>query len=309
MKKLILLVFFPFSFFAQTLTVQSPVRFLALGDSYTIGQSVSVNQRWPIQLRDSLAVRGIVTDTMRIIATTGWRTDNLINAITNQHLQQQHYNLVSLLIGVNNQYQGVPVSQYKIEFPQLLDSAIRYAGGDTSHVFVVSIPDYAYTPYGQSSGSQAQISQEIDQYNVINKHVADSFHIRYFDITPISRLGISQPNLVASDGLHPSGIQYGEWVKLMLQYIDGNIATSFKEKNNNNDLLIYPNPVSDMVTLSYPKNKIATLELYNNIGQLIRKQEINNASTNLSLENLTKGIYIIRIISDGSQITKRIIKE
>ena len=143
MKKLIYILLFPFILKAQQLQINGPVRFLALGDSYTIGQSVAASDRWPAQLMDSLALRGLVIDTLGIIATTGWRTDNLINAITNQNLQKQHYSLVSLLIGVNNQYQGSPFTQYKNEFPQLLDSAIRYAGGDTSHVFVVSIPDYA----------------------------------------------------------------------------------------------------------------------------------------------------------------------
>ncbi|MES2763034.1 MAG: GDSL-type esterase/lipase family protein [Bacteroidota bacterium] len=307
MVKFILLFFFPIVFLAQPLQAQSPLRFLALGDSYTIGQSVAVNQRWPVQLRDSLAVRGIVTDTMRIIATTGWRTDNLINAITNQQLQQQHYNLVSLLIGVNNQYQGTPVSQYRTEFPQLLDSAIRYAGGDTSHVFVVSIPDYGYTPYGQQTLMQPQISQEIDQYNTINKHFADSFNIRYFDITPISRLGLIQPNLVASDGLHPSGIQYGEWVKLMLQYIDGNTVTSINE-NDKADALIYPSPAGDIIHISNSGSKNMTIELYGNTGQLVLKQAANE-ETDILLTGLSKGIYIIRIFSGDNQVTKKIIKE
>jgi lysophospholipase L1-like esterase len=307
MKKFILLLFLPFTFLAQPLSAQSPVRFLALGDSYTIGQSVSINQRWPVQLKDSLAVRGVFTDTMRIIATTGWRTDNLINAITNQHLQQQHYNLVSLLIGVNNQYQGVPISQYIIEFPQLLDSAIRYAGGDTSHVFIVSIPDYAYTPYGQSTGNQIQISQEIDQYNMINKHFADSFNIRYFDITTISRLGILQPNLVATDGLHPSGRQYGEWVKLMLQYIDGNIITSLKE-NKREALSIYPNPTNDLLHIYSVDAGNSWIEMYNTTGQLIFTQQTNIGITDLSLNDLNEGIYFIRMVSENSQITRKIIK-
>src|SRR5664279_4313226 len=126
----------PLASMTQTLQIQSPVRFLALGDSYTIGESVAPTLRWPMQLSDSLQARGIPTDTLRIIATTGWRTDNLINAIKNQHLESQNYNLVSLLIGVNNQYQGRPFSQYVTEFPALVDSAIRYAGGDKTKVFI-----------------------------------------------------------------------------------------------------------------------------------------------------------------------------
>ncbi len=309
MKKIIVLFFFPFTVFTQTLTVQSPIRFLALGDSYTIGQNVSVNQRWPMQLRDSLAVRGFTVDTMCIIATTGWRTDNLLNAITNKQLEKQHYNLVSVLIGVNNQYQNKPISQYMSEFPQLLDSAILYAGGDTSHVFIVSIPDYAYTSYGQSTGNQTQISQEIDQYNAINKHFADSLHIRYFDITPISRLGIVQPNLVASDGLHPSGLQYSQWVKLMLQYIDGTITTSVKENKNKHDLLVYPNPANEMLTITYLKNKMADVELYNSAGQLVVKQKLKNGTTTVSLKGLSKGVYSIHLFSEGKMIMKKVVKE
>ena len=249
MKKLIYILLLPFMLNAQQLQINGPVRFLALGDSYTIGQSVTTNERWPVQLMDSLALRGLVIDTLGIIATTGWRTDNLINAITNQNLQKQHYSLVSLLIGVNNQYQGSPFSQYKNEFPQLLDSAIRYAGGDTSHVFVVSIPDYAYTPYGQSTGNQTFISQEIDKYNVANKHFADSLHIRYFDITPISRMGIAQPSFVAGDGLHPSGVQYTEWVKLMLGYINTSVATRVMDLDEDKSFAVVPNPTSDILAI------------------------------------------------------------
>jgi lysophospholipase L1-like esterase len=307
MKKIILLLLFPFSFIAQTLTVQAPMRFLALGDSYTIGQSVPLNQRWPLQLKDSLATRGILTDTMRIIATTGWRTDNLINAITNQQLQQQHYNLVSLLIGVNNQYQGVPISQYITEFHQLLDSAIRYAGGDTNHVFIVSIPDYAYTPYGQSTGNQTQISQEIDNYNLINKHIADSLNVRYFDITPISRQGIMKSNLVAADGLHPSGIQYGEWVKLMLQYIDGNIVTSLKE-NKSELLSVYPNPTNDLLQVSCTDANNSSIEIYNITGKLIFRKDIDSVTTEVSLVNLSEGIYFVRLVSGNKQVTQKFVK-
>jgi lysophospholipase L1-like esterase len=266
-----------------------------------------VNQRWPLQLRDSLANRGIVTDTLRIIATTGWRTDNLLNAITNQHLEQQHYNLVSLLIGVNNQYQGIPLSQYRIEFPQLLDSAIRYAGGDTSHVFIVSIPDYAYTPFGLQSGDQAQISQEIDLYNAVNKHIADSFHIQYFNITPISRQGISQPNLVAADGLHPSGIQYTRWVELMLQSIDTNTPTGLFENQDAAALELYPNPVTDDVMIRHIGGRHDILELYDNTGKCLFSKRMDETAT-ISMMLFSPGIYLVRLISETGVATKKIIR-
>lgn len=304
-KKIICILFFPLGFFAQALNPQGPIRFLALGDSYTIGESVPANERWPSQLMDSLALRGVAIDTMRIIATTGWRTDNLLNTITNQHLEQQHYNLVSVLIGVNNQYQTKPISQYLVEFPQLLDSAIRYAGGDTSHVFIVSIPDYAATPFGQSNPDPVQISSDIDQYNVINKDFADSFNIRYFDITPISRLGLFQPTLVANDGLHPSGAQYTEWINLML----GNDLTSVFENMTDKQMKIYPNPVTDHITVSYPTNTKKNIEVYDGMGKLMMKQETENKIIDVPLSFLDKGIYIIRVVSENRQIIKKIIKD
>lgn len=307
MKKLLFILLFPFILKGQTLQVQSPVRYLALGDSYTIGQSVSVNQRWPVQLIDSLALRGIVIDTLRIIATTGWRTDNLINAITNQNLQQQHYNLVSLLIGVNNQYQGSPFSQYVNEFPQLLDSAIRYAGGDTSHVFVVSIPDYAYTPYGLSTGNQTQISQQIDQYNATNKHVADSLHIQYFDITPISRMGLAQPTFVASDGLHPSGIQYTEWVKLMLNYIDPTLATSVKNLKDDISFSVEPNPASDLLTIKGSQS-LRSIVITDVSGKTVLIQYCSSKSQLLHTENFSDGIYFVKVVyNSGLSFSKKIV--
>ena len=303
MKKLILIFFFPLTLFSQTLNVQSPLRFLALGDSYTIGQSVPSNERWPSQLVDSFAIRGVSIDTMRIIATTGWRTDNLLNAITNQHLEQQHYNLVSLLMGVNNQYQTKPIQQYLVEFPQLLDSAIRYAGGDTSHVFIVSIPDYAATPFGQQS-NPSQISNEIDQYNLINKNFADAYHIKYYDITAISRMGLFHPYLVANDGLHPSGIQYSEWVKLILQDNLSSILQDIREKK----IRIYPNPVTDYVRITYPLNVNKVIELYDDTGKLMVKEESEKKIVDIPIKNLSKGIYTVRVTFMGNQVIEKIVK-
>lgn len=304
MIKYIVFLCFPFNFFAQTLTVQSPVRFLALGDSYTIGKGVLDNERWPIQLADSLKIRGVVIDTVRIIATTGWRTDNLIQAISNQNLEKENYNLVSLLIGVNNQYQNKSIQQYIIEFPQLLDSAIKFAGGDTDRVFVVSIPDYAATPFGQDADPK-QISKEIEQYNAINKIFADSYRVQYFDITPISKFGLFQPYLVANDGLHPSAIQYTEWVKLILQ---GSYSSFFTDVANTK-MTVYPNPTEDHVTISYPVKINKCLELYDAFGKSILKKEMNTELIDLSLKGLSKGIYTVRISYNGNQFTKHIIKQ
>ncbi|MBC7695807.1 MAG: T9SS type A sorting domain-containing protein [Burkholderiales bacterium] len=304
MKILIIFLLFSLGVFSQPLQVSSPLRFLALGDSYTVGENLSANQSWPAQLMDSLAARNVVIDTMRIIARTGWRTDNLINAITNQQLEKQSYNLVSVLIGANHVYQNTPLGKYMIEFPQLLDSAIRFAGGDTSRVFIVSIPDFAATPLGQRTCTEA-ISQNINQYNRINKNFANQYHIRYFDVTPISRFGIYKPYLVADDELHPSAYQYAAWVKLLLTDDLKAVLQDFEDK----EMLVYPNSVIDRITISYPLRINKTVEVYNSIGNLMLTQEMNTETTVLQLIDLNQGIYTIRLIYKGGQISKKIIKQ
>lgn len=190
------------------------LQYLALGDSYTIGESVDEQERWPVLLAKALSERGRAVDNPRIIATTGWRTDNLKNAIQIASLKPT-YGLVSLLIGVNNQYQGRTVEQYEPEFKDLLLTAIQLAGGDKNRVFVVSIPDYGYTPYGKNK--QEKISKELDQFNKANRAITESMGVRYFDITPISRKGLEDASLVANDGLHPSGKMYAQWVDLIIK--------------------------------------------------------------------------------------------
>jgi hypothetical protein len=173
MKNIFLLVlFFLISQigFAQKQKILNPTKFLALGDSYTIGESVSEQERWPNQLMDSLFELGVTWPKAKIIATTGWRTDQLKNAIINSGLDDT-FNLVSVLIGVNNQYQGRNLNQQRQDFPEILNLAIEKAGGDTSKVFVVSIPDYAFTPFGQSK-NPAKISSELDIYNAINDSIS-----------------------------------------------------------------------------------------------------------------------------------------
>jgi lysophospholipase L1-like esterase len=190
------------------------IRYLALGDSYTIGESVAEKDRWPVQLAAKLKDEGYKIEALKIIATTGWRTDDLSRAIASAGISKD-YNLVSLLIGVNNQYQGRSAESYAPEFEELLNTAIAYAGGDKSKVFVVSIPDYGYTPFGKDR--QAAISKAIDEFNTVNKTIAEKLGVLYIDITPISREGFSDPGLVASDGLHPSGKMYGEWVEVIMK--------------------------------------------------------------------------------------------
>lgn len=188
--------------------------YLALGDSYTIGESVGERERFPMQLADSLKVGGVSINTPRIIARTGWTTDELKNAITASDLTANStFDMVTLLIGVNNQYRGKSVEAYKPEFTDLLNRAIQFAGGKKERVFVVSIPDYAYTPFGKGNAS---ISRGIDEYNAANEALTRQMGVAYINITPLSREGLNDVSLVASDGLHPSGKQYSGWVKLIL---------------------------------------------------------------------------------------------
>jgi lysophospholipase L1-like esterase len=191
-----------------------PIKFLALGDSYTIGESVPEIERWPEQLATELRKKGMAIEKPRIIATTGWRTDQLKKAIEEAKLKPV-YGLVSLLIGVNNQYQGKSDESYAPEFEALLTMAIALAGGKKENVFVVSIPDYGFTPFGQPK--QEQISKALDVFNAINKKLTEKAGVQYFNITDISRNGFTDPALVAVDNLHPSGKQYKLWVDLMLQ--------------------------------------------------------------------------------------------
>ncbi len=199
--------------------------FLALGDSYTIGESVEQNDRWPNQLARALRSKGVAIDDPRIIATTGWRTDDLKKAITAADLNMQ-YSLVSLLIGVNNQYQGRSAESYAPEFEELLNMAISLAEGERSRVFVVSIPDYGFTPFGKAK--QETITRQIDEFNSINRDITSRYGITYVDITPISRRGIADAKLIAGDGLHPSAVMYKEWVEEILKSVDWNVLKSSK---------------------------------------------------------------------------------
>lgn len=190
--------------------------YLAIGDSYTIGQSVCETCRFPAQLSKSLGnLNSNNTYSLKIIAQTGWTTTNLISAINTQN-PTSNYDLVTLLIGVNNQYQNKPFSLYEKEFPELVNKAIALAKGDKTNVIVVSIPDYAYTPFGQASGNQATISTAIDQYNTFAKKYCDDNTILFINITDITRQGLTNKNLVAQDGLHPSELAYSLFVERIL---------------------------------------------------------------------------------------------
>jgi len=188
--------------------------FLALGDSYTIGESVAESERWPVQLSKSLAKNSVEVASPQIIAQTGWTTDELKEKIVSENITKT-YDLVSLLIGVNNQYRGRSVEQFQKEFIELLEIAIKFAGNKSEQVFVVSIPDWGITPFG-GKGQNKTISEQIDLYNKVKKEETDKKGILFIDITPISRLAINDISLIAKDGLHPSKKMYRQWVEKIL---------------------------------------------------------------------------------------------
>ncbi len=198
---------------------QQPLRFLALGDSYTIGESVEERERWPVQLADRLRREGVDVAEPQIVATTGWTTDELAQGIKESGVEGD-FDIVSLLIGVNNQYRGYDFAQYEREFAELLQQAIDFAGGDTGRVFVVSIPDYGVTPFGQS-GNPEKIAEEIDRYNQFAQDLAASRGVEFFGITEISREALTDPELIAEDRLHPSGKMYTRWVDKIFPWLHG----------------------------------------------------------------------------------------
>jgi len=184
---------------------------LALGDSYTIGESVTSGERYPAHTVSFLRDHGIRVNDPQYIARTGWTTLDLQDAITKTTLKPR-YELVSILIGVNDQYQGLDTAGYRVHFTQLLQTAIQLAGNQITHVFVLSIPDYSVTPFG---GGSIRIKNEIDAFNNINKQVSLAYHVSYTDITPTSRDAATDQSFTANDGLHPSGKQYQRWSLLL----------------------------------------------------------------------------------------------
>ena len=190
------------------------LRYLALGDSYTIGESVAVDERWPVQLVAALRGQGIVIADPEIVAKTGWTTAELAEGIA-QAQPEGPYDLVSLLIGVNNQYRGLSEEQYREQFVGLLETAVTLANNNPNRVFVVSIPDWGVTPFGQRRDFR-EVSAAIDAFNAINQEETESRGIIYIDITPISRQAPDDRSLIANDGLHPSGEMYRQWIELIL---------------------------------------------------------------------------------------------
>ncbi|ATB59919.1 lysophospholipase [Xanthomonas citri pv. fuscans] len=194
----------------------TPLRYLALGDSYTIGEGVAPAQRWPSQLVDGLRAYGWNVAPPQIIATTGWTTDELQAGI-DAAAPQGPFALVSLLIGVNNQYRGRSLDEYRQQFDALLLRAIAFAGGHAARVFVLSIPDWGLTPFARAQGCDtALIGAQIDAFNTIAADRCSTHGVRFVDITATSRDGGDAVDMLVDDGLHPSGAMYARWTSLAL---------------------------------------------------------------------------------------------
>ncbi len=196
---------------ADSVNNQQPfvVRYLALGDSYTIGEGVAAEASYPHLLVKAIADRGFEAEAPTIIAKTGWTTTQLKDAIESKSLES-NYDIASLLIGVNNQYQGKSIEQYEKDFQMLLNETINAVGGNPKRVFVLSIPDYGWTPFGKEN--QREISEQIAAYNAINKRIAAENGVMWFNITDLSKKGIEDASYLAPDELHPSGKMYREWI-------------------------------------------------------------------------------------------------
>ena len=191
----------------------TPLQYLALGDSYTIGQSVGEKERFPYLTASLLRLQNIPVAEPVYIATTGWTTANLLAAIE-QTPALGTFDAVSLLIGVNDQYQHMDTSEYRVRFTKLLDTAVALAGNRASRVFVLSIPDYSATPF-VAKESKARIYNELNVFNAIAKEITTSRNISYTDITPLTREVVTDATLLASDRLHYSGKEHQKWANLL----------------------------------------------------------------------------------------------
>jgi len=194
----------------------SIIRYLALGDSYTIGESVPAEDRWPDQLAGLLEAEEIQAE-VTIVARTGWTVDELWEGIQ-INPPRGTYDLVTFLIGVNDQYRGYSVNEYREDFRFLLGKAIEFAGGDPHKVIVLSIPDWGITPFA-AGREREQIAKEIDKFNSVNREEAKKAGVHYVDVTPVSREAVSDTALIASDGLHPSAKMYAMWAEKVLPVV------------------------------------------------------------------------------------------
>lgn len=208
--KTLLLVFVLFA--SASLLSAEPLKILALGDSYTIGEGVKQGEIWPVQLGAKLRPEG-PAPAVSVIAKTGWTTANLQRAVLAVQPQTKGpYDLVTLLIGVNNQYQGLDEKEYREQFVDLLTKSIGYANKNAKRVVVVSIPDYSVTPFCEGR-DRAAIAKALERFNAICKEESGKAGVVYVDITPGSREAVAKPELLAADGLHPSAKMYAQWAE------------------------------------------------------------------------------------------------
>ena len=214
------------AFLAATTTSLAELRYLALGDSYTIGEGVEDCARWPAQLARALRADGMAITDPQVIAQTGWTTDELDAAIDAAQLLPG-YDLASLLIGVNNQYRGRSIEEYREQFSGLLQRAIGFTQGRRERVLVLSIPDWGVTAFGQQDARGIEgIAAEIDAFNGAAQDICRQHGVAYVDITGVSRTLGEQAAMQAADGLHPSALMYAEWTRLALPYARAMVATA-----------------------------------------------------------------------------------
>jgi lysophospholipase L1-like esterase len=282
-----------FKLFSQDFVIEQPIRFLALGDSYTIGSNIESYDSWPSQFIRLLEKNQFEVQNLSIIAANGWTTSNIKNALVNEN-PGYDYNLVSLLAGANNVYQYLDIEDYKNEFEDLLERAINIAG-DAKKVFVISIPDFGYTP--AFSSNILLFSQRIEKFNDANLAITNRKNVAYFDITALSRQMLNNQNYVSSDGLHPSAEMYALWVDV--------ITKSFLLNGLNNNTLFINHGVNKINF--YLRDRIlffklsedfklqsSRLTIYSSMGKLIYNgpfiEEVN-------LQNNPSGIYVFRVFS------------
>jgi lysophospholipase L1-like esterase len=201
--------------------VPKGISYLAMGDSCTVGESVEADDAFPSQLVSRLRQNGLILEDSVVVAKTGWTTDELLAGIDSaEAVNTRTFDFVTLLIGANNQFRGQSFVRYQREFVGLLNRSIELAGGNKKRVFVISIPDYSVTPFGQEMANPASVSAEIARFNQTARQAAQERDVTFIDITEISRMVSEAPDLLASDGLHPSRKQYSMWVDLMLSEIE-----------------------------------------------------------------------------------------
>ncbi len=297
MKDRLTFVVVLFSFtriFAQGIELEEPVKMLALGDSYTIGASVPMDERWPHQFVSELNARGISAETPDYIAVTGWTTQDLLRGIDRQLDTSKVYNLVSILIGVNNQYQGIPIDSYEPDLRKIIEIALEVVSNDTGKVFMVSIPDYAYTPFG---AGDANITAGINTYNEMNYRIAIEYGLTYINITAISRRGLEEPNLVAGDGLHPSGEQYALWVEAILSWLSegpfvGTGQANVTDAADIPEIKLFPNPAKDVMRIVSTPLPVAVriLDLH---GKLLVAMAPTNDEIHLDISGVGNGIFYL----------------